>query len=394
MDRDRNAAWNILISFPRPAQFRCPEAVPAVFRRIKSDIHRNTVNPIGNAHIPSLKSRVMDFELMFCPYCGGDIDSIDESRYLCLSCGKYIYTDRESLHHFIRPGELVDSFKDALAALDDDNLSKAQTIADDILTASNETDFDAFFLRGAVYARQGEDGKAFNDWKSGLELLTAYTNIDAYICLMSRCISEMIYGKEEEFVDFLPVKYIDKVCDEIHLDTNESCKAFFYYNVYLDYRKILGRKDKNSDEGFNEVVPKLFRRVVAYHRNLWCLTRVIEEYLASIGYDPETYEDDDLEDAHVYDLLAQCLGRYTKDMTVEEMRSVMEKWDDDRLKENEERLAALMPHRTDGIVGKLLSRKSADSEPVDLETGVENYVRHLLLLDVPEGCSEEPEVLE
>ena len=43
---------------------------------------------------------------------------------------------------------------------------------------------------------------------------------------------------------------------------------------------------------------------------------------------------------------------------------------------------------------KLLSRKSADSEPVDLETGVENYVRHLLLLDVPEGCSEEPEVLE
>ena len=62
--------------------------------------------------------------------------------------------------------------------------------------------------------------------------------------------------------------------------------------------------------------------------------------------------------------------------------------------QNEERLATLMPHRTDGIVGKLLSRKSADSEPVDLETGVENYVRHLLLLDVPEGCSEEPEVLE
>ena len=75
---------------------------------------------------------------MFCPYCGGDIDSTDESRYLCLSCGKYIYTDRESLHHFIRPGELVDSFKDALAALEDDNTAKATAIADDILAAQNE----------------------------------------------------------------------------------------------------------------------------------------------------------------------------------------------------------------------------------------------------------------
>ena len=52
----------------------------------------------------------MDFELMFCPYCGGNIDSSDESRYLCKECGKSIYTDRESLSHFIRPGELVDSF--------------------------------------------------------------------------------------------------------------------------------------------------------------------------------------------------------------------------------------------------------------------------------------------
>ena len=329
-----------------------------------------------------MKLWVMDFELMFCPYCGGDIDSSDESKYLCKGCGKNIYTDRESLYHFIRPGELIDSFKDALAALEDDNTAKATAIADDILAASEDKDFDAYFLRGAVYARLGEDGKAAMDWKRGMELLTVYTNIDAYVCLMSRCISEMIYSKEEEFIDFQPLKYIDAICDEIHASTGESCKAFFYYNVYLEYKKILGRNDKNSDEVFTEVVPKLFRRIVAYHRNLWCLTRVIEEYLASIGYDPETYEDDDLEDAHIYDLLAKCLRKYTGDMTVEQMRDVMEKWDDDKLKLNEESLDAIMPHQS-GVLSKLLSRKS-DAEPVDPEVAVECYVRHLLLLDVQE----------
>ena len=147
----------------------------------------------------------MDFALMFCPYCGGDIDSSDESKYLCKGCGKSIYTDRESMRHFIRPGELEDTFREALDALEDDNPKKALTLADDILKASEETDFDAFFLRGAIYAHEGEDGKAFNDWKRGLELLSVYTNIDAYVCLMTRCISEMIFDKEEEFVEFHPV---------------------------------------------------------------------------------------------------------------------------------------------------------------------------------------------
>lgn len=336
----------------------------------------------------------MDFELMFCPFCGGDIDPAEDgSRYLCKRCGKSIYADRESVRLFIRQGELVDSFTEALDALEDDNPKKALSIADDILKASEETDFDAFFLRGAIYTREGEDGKAFNDWKRGLELLSVYTNIDAYICLMTRCVSNMIYDKEKEFIDFNPVKYIDKICDEIHSDTNESCKSYFYYNVYLEYRRILGRNDKNSDEVFNEVVPKLFRRVVAFHRNVLCLCRIIDEYLASIGYDPDTYEDDDLEDAHVYDLICRRLKEYTAGMTSDEMRNIMAHWDDTALEANAERLDAMMPHKDGGMLGKLLSRKN-DSEPVALEDAVESYVRKLLLLDGPEEPSEESEVLE
>lgn len=238
----------------------------------------------------------MDFALMFCPYCGGDIETGDGSRYLCKECGKSIYTDRESIRQFIRPGELEDTFREALDALEDDNPKKALALADDILKASEETDFDAFFLRGAIYAYEGEDGKAFNDWKRGLELLSVYTNIDAYVCLMTRCVSEMIFKKEEEFVEFHPVKYLDKLCDEIYANTNESCKAFMYYSVYMEYRKILGRNEASGNEGFNEIVPELFRRVVEYGHNFWSLPHVINEYLAAIGYDPETYEDDDQED--------------------------------------------------------------------------------------------------
>lgn len=336
----------------------------------------------------------MDFELMFCPYCGGDIvQSQDGTRYLCKGCGKSIYADRENIRHFIRPGELTDSFTEALDALEDENPRKALSIADDIIRASEETDFDGFFLRGAIYTYLGEDGKAYNDWKRGLELLSVYTNIDAYVCLMSRCISRMIYDKESEFVDFNPVRYIDKLCDAIYTDTNESCRAFFYYNVYLDYKRILGRMDKNSDEVFNEVVPKLFRRVVGYHRNVLCLSQIIESYLASIGYDPGTYEDDDLEDAHVYDLIGKCLRKYINGMVPEQMRAIMGYWDDVRLAENAERLDAMLPHKDGGMLGKLLNRKG-DSEPVDLDTAVESYVRRLLLLDQPEEPSEESKVLE
>ncbi len=327
----------------------------------------------------------MDFELMFCPYCGGDIEPVDGSKYLCKGCGKSIYTERDNLLNFIRPGKLEPSFREAIGTLENQNPQKALAIANDLLAVSEETDFDAFFLRGAAYCSVGEDGKASMDWKKGLELLTVYTNIDAYICLISRCVSEMIFSKEEEFIDFQPVKYIDKICDEIHTDTNESCKSFLFYNIYMEYRRILDRKDKNNDEGFNEVVPKLFRRVVAYHRNLWCLDRVIGEYLSSFSYDPETYIDDDLEDAHVYDLLSKCFAARTEEMSIEQMRALMDRWDDVSMKEFEDRLEAMMPH-SDGMLGKLLSRKS-DSDPQVLEKAVEVYVDRYL--SEPDDPSEE-----
>ena len=335
----------------------------------------------------------MDFALMFCPYCGGDVDSSDESRYLCGRCGKSIYTDRESVRHFIRPGELEDRFVEALDAVSDDNPKKALSIADGLLEASEEGDFDAFFLRGAVYAYMGEDGKAALDWKRGLELLTVYTNIDAYICLMGRCIADMIYRKEEEFVEFEPIRYIDRLAEEVYAKTGESCKAFFYYTIYRDYRSLVGRMQPEDAETFNEVVPRLFRRIVEYHHNFWCLMRIIEEYLVSIGYNSETYLEDDMEEFHVYDLIRQDLEMYTECMDEDDMRRIMAYWDDARLKENEERLEAILPHVQEGGLRKLLARRAASAETVaaDEPDLIDDYVKHCLLLDLD---SEEPQVLQ
>lgn len=335
----------------------------------------------------------MDFELMYCPYCGGDIDSTDESRYTCRSCGKFIYTDRECIRHFIRPGELEANFEEALDSLEDENPKKALSEADELLRLSEDADFDAYFLRGAVYASIGEDGKAAMDWKRGLELLNVYTNIDAYICLMAKCISNMVYSKEEEFVEFDPVKYIDRICDEIRENTNESCKSFFFYNVYMDYRALIGRKDVNSNETFSEVVPKLFRKVVAYHHNFWCLEGIIDDYLASIGYNPDTYEEDDMEQAHVYECIARNLRKYTSGMTENDMRRIMGSWDDNSLKLMEERLDAMMPTVEGFKLGKILSRKP-EAPPVDLEVAADTYARIALLLDPVVDDSDDTQMVQ
>ena len=69
-------------------------------------------------------------------------------------------------------------------------------------------------------------------------------------------------------------------------------------------------------------------------------------------------------------------------------------WDDVSLKMLEDRLEALIP-REEGMFGKLLSRKSSDEAPVDLDVAVDAYVRKCLLLDEDEvRDSEEPQVLE
>lgn len=338
----------------------------------------------------------MDFELMFCPYCGGGLDSSDDSVSVCRDCGKSIYTDREDTRRFLRSGELTDDFNEALDAIEDDNGKKAIDISNRILDASDDADFDAFFLRGAAYACLGEDGKAAMDWKRGLELLSTYTNIDAYICLMAKSIADMIYLKEREYIDFDVLKYVDRLSEEVDDCIGESCKAFFYHTIFMDYRSLMGRIEGSGEETFNDAVPLLFRRTVEYHRNALCLIRTIDEYLVSVGYNPETYDDDDMNDLHVYDLISADLKTYTAGMSTDDIRRIMTSWDDKALEINEERLEAILDHQKGtGVIGKILARRTgADEDPVSEPDAVDLYVRSYLLLESPSSESQEPAVLE
>ena len=323
----------------------------------------------------------MDIMLMFCPYCGGELGPKDDTGNVCQSCGKNIFAERQSIDKVIPSGEAGSAFRDALAAVNDDNPKKALEIAEEFNESSPGA--DALFLRGAVYAYMGEDGKAAIDWKKGLEAMTSFTNIDAYVCIMSRAIADMIYFKEKEFIDFEPVKYIDKLCDEIHADTGESCKAFFFYTVYNDCEIMMDQLQDEGAEVFKDVLPLLFRRTVEYHRNMLCLIQVIDAYLAKMGYNPETYEDDDKVDLHVYDLISSDLKKYTAGMTAEDMRRIMFSWDDISLKANESLLESIMPGSKDSVIGKLLNRKNSPDDAQSEPDTVDLYVRRLLLLDKP-----------
>lgn len=335
----------------------------------------------------------MDFVLMSCPYCGRAVDSTDPKKYVCQSCGKFIYTDRKDVTAFIRPSELEDRFKEVFVAIDDANEKKAMDIAEDLIETTEGNDHNGFFIRGYVYEMIGEDGKAIADWHRGLELLSNDTNLDAYICLMSKAICDMILYKEKEFIEFNVLAHIDRLTDDIDACTGMSTKAFVYYSVYRDCMdKIRGMDGEEEEPYLKDIIPLLFRRVVAYHRNLWCLSRIIEEYLSYVGYNPDTYEEDDNDVAHVYDLIRIDLNRRIAQMTEEDRIRIFDRWDDKSLKDNIEPLLDSMVGAKKSILD--LIRKKEDSETIGINEAVSAYIDKVLLIETPEEaaapCEKQP----
>lgn len=336
----------------------------------------------------------MDFVLMSCPYCGRAVDSTDPKKYVCQSCGKFIYTDRKDVTAFIRPGELEDRFMEVFAAIDDANEKKAMDITEDLIETTEGNDHDGFFIRGYVYEMIGEDGKAIADWRKGLEMLSNDVNLDGYVCLMSKAICDMILYKEREYIEFNVLAHIDRLTDDIDACTGMSTKAFVYYSVYRDCMDKVKGMDGEEETYLKDIIPLLFRRVVAYHRNLWCLSRIIDEYLSYVGYNPDTYEEDDNEVAHVYDLIRINLNEHIAQMTEEDRVRIFDRWDDKSLKDNIEPLLDSMIGAKKSLLG--LIRKKDDSETLSIDDVVAAYVDKILLIETPEEpveteeqCSEE-----
>ena len=298
----------------------------------------------------------MDFVLMSCPYCGRTVDSSDPDGYVCESCGKIILADRTDVFAFVRPEASADRVKEGLRAVLDDNAKRAMEIADGLVDEVGCCNHDPYFLRGFIHAVTGEDGKALADWKKGMELLSNDVDLDAYVCLMSAGISRMLLYKEREFIEFNVVSYVDKLTEDIDSCTGMSCRSFVYYTIYLDCVNMINTLPESEGKFLEDVIPELFRRTVAYHRNYWCLARIIGEYLDFIGYDPLTFVEDDNETPHVYDLIRKEIDAHIENMTEADRLRIFDRWDDRSLRENMEPLLDTMVGKR-GILEKLRSRE-------------------------------------
>ncbi|MBQ8179595.1 MAG: hypothetical protein IJ026_04020 [Candidatus Methanomethylophilaceae archaeon] len=332
----------------------------------------------------------MAFEQMSCPYCGGTIAPADDRYKLCHGCGKRIYNVRSQLLTFTSSVEDGERFVPIIEMIDDDNLQKALSTVEEMIE-DGASDADTIFVRGLVHCYMGEDGRALNDWKKGLEMLETFYNIDCYICMMGKAISDLIYYKETEFITFSNIQYIDRIADALYECTGDSCKYSLYHTVYKSYVRLLADEEVPSDDSlFLDIVPGLFRRVIECQRNYRTLIDNIDELLNSIDYDDETYEDDDNYECHLYYLVKLYLEAYTKEMDEDDHLRIMCHWNDSNMKvliDHFETLASCV--RDDGLLDKL--RRSRNDECMDLTAGVNAYVKDYLLITEQE--SEEPEMV-
>lgn len=315
---------------------------------------------------------------MSCPYCGRAVDSSDPRKYVCRGCGKFVYTQRSNVLAFIRPSEIEDRFREAIAAEADDNEKKAMEIAEDLVQSTGGEDRDSLFLRGYVYALKGEDGRSLADWKKGLELLSDDANLDAYVCLMAEGVAEMILYKEREFIEFNPVAHIDRLCADIDSSTGMSCTSFVYYTILRDCIMKIRQLEEGERNEFGDVVPDLFRRVVAYQRNYWVLPQEIDEYLDLISYNEETYVEDENEVPHVYHLMRDEIRSRIAGMTDEDRIRIFDHWDDASLSEQIEPLVdAMVGPKRGGFLAKFRKKDEAEDDPVE---SIRAYADRCLLI--------------
>ena len=316
---------------------------------------------------------------MFCPYCGRAVDSGDPNRYVCQGCGRSIYVHRSDLQTLAGSGDLVGRFDAAAGDVADGYGKRALENAERALEESGGSDPDAYLLRGCVYALMGEDGRAQSDWKKALELLPEDGDLDAYVCILAKAVSRMILLKEQEFVEFNVVSFIDRLGDELDAASGASCKSFLYFTIYMDCVDLVGGLSGAESDEFKDVLPDLFRRVVAYQRNFWVLSQIIKEYLDYIGYEEETFDEDDNVIPHVYYLIRKGLEERLGSLSEEDRLRLFDRWNDKSLKEQVEPLLDAMVVRK-SILDKI---RVKEGPQFDFEGAVRAYLDKCLQAEAP-----------
>ena len=312
----------------------------------------------------------MDVTLESCPYCGGSVSPENNGIFICKSCCKKLLVNRTDKFSFIEDGPRRDTMVEILSIAEEGRCEEALKSIDAMIEETPE-DQDAIFLRGTILALMGEDGKAFADWKKGISLLNDATHIDSYVCLICSTVADMIYQKESEFVEFDYVRYTDRVSQLFSEAARGSFKAFTFYTVYVDFVSILTSIDGENARQFFYVLPSLFRNVVVYHNNYACLSRVISEYLDFIGYNEDTYDDDDMIQCHLYDMVGKSFAVKCANISPERLKEIQEHWNDENMKVLDEEFTMM----------ENIAHGRSKKKDISLEEAVDAYTDKCLFID-------------
>ncbi|MBQ3685773.1 MAG: hypothetical protein II933_05305 [Candidatus Methanomethylophilaceae archaeon] len=330
----------------------------------------------------------MEMTMQYCPYCGGDVEGGEGLHDVCSSCGKKLYRFRSDFERFPETVGKVEKFSPVIAMMKDDNLQRALDTVREMIEADGGEDPDEILLLGCIYMRMREDGKAFIEWKNAVEKLQTFQNIDGYVCMMSYMISDHIYYTETEFVVFDYIKYIDRLGEAIYGIMGEPCTYVLYLTINRIFRqKIVSEGIEVIDSDLTEVLLRLFCRIIEYNRNCRNVDYLVSSMLNFLGYEEETYVEDENLVCHALDLFRNYVNAYLEELSEDDVDKIRYHWND----ESSKKLVALFEDMLEkasssgvGALGLLKSKK----EGFDLAAAVNSYVRKYLLI---EDSSEESE---
>ena len=264
-------------------------------------------------------------------------------------------------------------FKRMLDSIEAGNQAMALEIAEGLVNENKEA-FFPYLMRAVAYCYMKEDGKALKDWMTSISLMEKNEKMDAYVCIISKSVSDLIIADEREFVDFDYLSHIDRVCEALdeHLECN--CKGFVYLTVFTCFMSSYLGMEEDEKEQCGEIIPNLVQRTVAYSRDVSVIKDVVNECLGINDYDESTYEEDDNYDLYA---LSKIVEKIEKNLPDADRSEFPDMWTDAEMKTVlEGYLAAILACEGDTKPLEKYAKKSGTMTELDL--AIEDYSRKYL----------------
>ncbi|MBE6520143.1 MAG: hypothetical protein E7Z68_03405 [Thermoplasmata archaeon] len=264
-------------------------------------------------------------------------------------------------------------FKRMLDSIEAGNQAMALEIAEELVNENKEA-FFPYLMRAVAYCYMKEDGKALKDWMTSISLMEKNEKMDAYVCIISKSVSDLIIADEREFVDFDYLSHIDRVCETLdeHLECN--CKGFVYLTVFTCFMSSYLGMEEDEKEQCGEIIPNLVQRTVAYSRDVSVIKDVVNECLGINDYDESTYEEDDNYDLYA---LSKIVEKIEKNLPDADRSEFPDMWTDAEMKTVlEGYLAAILACEGDTKPLEKYAKKSGTMTELDL--AIEDYSRKYL----------------